>query len=289
VKVSFITGSVGKGKSVAVLGQLEGEDDEPLDVWRVGFWTDGEWRAEVELDFKPVAVSGVGSQAGAWVILGIDGEVLWVKNAGGKPDVRADRIVNPLNLPFTTITPFGAGVVAGQMGRGVYWSDGGEWRQLGRGMPADDNGGVEALASTGNELYACGWNGEIWCMQNDVWFQVESPTNVILTGASADAAGNVVACGRLGLLLRGRHDRWATIDHKQTDEDFWSVASFRGRVFVSSLLAIYELAGNTITRIDDDSAATSYYHISSNEEILASVGARAVLVNDGEQWQTIIG
>jgi hypothetical protein len=290
--VSLITGMVGIGRRLGVLAQLEDDDAQPIDGWQVGFWQDGSWHAELVLDFKPVALSPFGTDPGRWVVLGMEGEVLWLDNVGAPSQrERRDQIGDGSLPAFTTLAPFGSGIAATGMGRAVYWSNGAGWRTLGAGLLPDQPAelvGFEALAAIDDEFYACGWRGEIWYLVEGVWRQAHVPTNVILTGAAASQSNDVIVCGRLGTLLRGRRERWAMIDHQQTEEDFWSTATFQDSVYISSMLAIYELSDGHLAPVDDGSTAGSYYHLSANEQIIASIGATAVLVGDGEDWQQIL-
>jgi hypothetical protein len=288
--MSFITGAVGPGRSLAVLAQEEDEDGQLLDAWRVGFWRDDDWRAELDLDFKPVAISPLGIRPDSWVILGIDGDVLWVQDAVTQCTTRNDSVVDTSQSAFTVIRPFGIGVAAAGMRREVHQSDGNGWQLIGGRMPIErphEIAGFEDLAGRPDEFYACGWRGEIWFLERGLWHQVNSPTNVILTGAVMQTSGEMIACGRLGTILRGRRDRWAVVDHQQTDEDFWSVAVFRGRTYVSSMRTIYEIVEDQLIPVDDDSTSSSYYHLSANDLIMVSIGSSAVLVTDGQEWQEI--
>lgn len=280
--MSFVTGATGKGQSLAVLAQVEAEG-ELLDEWRVGFWEDGDWRSELELDFKPVAISPFGERPDAWAVLGFEGEVLWIEDATTQQTIREDRVAASSQAAFTTIRSYGAGIAAAQMGRQVHWSDGTCWRPLGSGMTIEQSGeivGFEALAAFEGELYASGWKGEIWYLESGLWRRVDTPTSMILTGAAAHV-DEMIICGRLATILRGRRDQWVVVDHQQTDEDFWSVAVFQGRTYLSSMLAIYELVDERLVPVDDGSTTGTYYHLAANDQIMASIGAETVLVKIG--------
>ncbi len=290
--MSFITGAVGNGRSVAVLAQVDDEDGEPLDAWRLGIWRDGVWRAEHPINDNPVALCKLEKRPDSWAVLGSEGELTIIEDAISAPNVHVEMIVEQAPYAFTSIGPFAGGLAVVAMARQVLWSGGsGGWRQLGSGMPMEKPGelmGFEALVELPGELYACGWSGEIWRLSDNAWRQIASPTNVILSGATVASSGEIVVCGRLGTILRGRVDRWEVIEHAQTTEDFWSVATFRERIHVSSLRGIYQLDQDHLLPVDDASPIASYYHLSANDEIMISVGARSVLLTDGDDWQQII-
>ncbi len=289
--MSFITGAVGNGRSIAVLAQVDDANGNPLDAWRLGVWRDGSWRAEHSLDSQPVALCALQQGSNSWAVLASEGEVTLIEEAISAPRLRVEHVVEQVQYPFTMIRPFANGLAVTGMARQVHWSDGVRgWRPLGQNMPQarpDELIGFEALAEASGELYACGWSGEIWRLNNNFWSQVASPTNIILTGAAATGAQEIVICGRLGTLLRGMQDNWSIVDHDHTNEDFWSVASFRGHTYVASLRGIYQLTQDELTPVDDASQAASYYHLSANDEIMISVGADCVLVLDEDNWVQI--
>jgi hypothetical protein len=290
--MSFITGAVGNGRSVAVLAQVDDDDGEPLDAWHLGVWRDGEWRAEHPLNEAPVALCKLGSSDDSWAVLGSEGELTLIHDAISAPRLRVERIVKSPEYSFTVIRPFGNGLAVAGMARRVLWSaDGRAWRRLSRGMPEegpDELVGFEALVALSGDLYALGWEGEIWRLSDDTWHQVASPTNVILSGAAVAPSGEIVASGQHGTLLRGRADHWEVIEHEQTTEDLWSVATFRERVHVSSMRGIYTLETDRLSLVDDGSRNASYYHLSANDEIMISVGATCVLLTNGDDWEQII-
>lgn len=288
--MQLITGVVGAGRNLAVLGQQVDEDDNPVDLWTAGFWSDGNWISEIDLDFNPVALCPLADAEDAWAILGSGGEVLWVPSAKSDPNGRKARVDGGDPVGFTTICSYGSGVAAAQLGQKVFWSNGSSWKPLGSGLPPADNGrtiGFEAMAVAGDELVGVGWGGEIWWMRDETWAQVDLAVNTILTGVSA-FDGEILACGRLGIILKGRGDSLEVVDHQQTEEDFWSIVSHKGKVFVSSMRAIYELTDEMLRPVDDDSEIGSYYRLSANDQILISVGARCAMIFEGVSWKQIL-
>jgi hypothetical protein len=287
--MQFITGSAGNGRCFAVLGQQEDENDEPAELWTAGFWVDGEWRSELDFDFNPVSIAPLPGSEDGWVILGSESDVLWVGATASNPSARHALVDASDPVAFTNLCIYDNGVAASQLGHKVYWSNGAAWESLGSGLPESSGGktlGFEAMATLGDSLYGVGWHGEIWCLKNSRWTRIDSPVNTILNSV-ASVGDDIVACGRLGVVLRGQGDCWRVVDHDQTDEDFWSVVHFKDRIYLSSMTGIYELSDDRLIPVDDDSEVSSYYHLSANSEFLVSVGARAVLMFDGDRWQQL--
>lgn len=289
--MSFITGCVGQGRTLAVLAQVEDDGGEPVDAWSLGLWSDGDWRFEQAVDFKPVAVAPQPGRPGSWVVLGMGGEVLWVDTAGGTPATREDRIRVAPGTAFTTMRALGGGVVAAAMKRLVFHSAGKGWQALGTGLPTPQPRevvGLEALVEASDGLHACGWKGEIWRLVGDTWRQASSPTNLILTGGAALPDGRVLFCGRLGMVITGRGDRWEVLGHDQTEEDFWSATTFRGSTYLASLQGLREVKDDELQPVDDGMSDGSYCHLSSNDALMLSVGDRSVAITDGQDWKRIL-
>lgn len=288
--MQFITGATGSNNNFAIMGQQENTDDSPVDLWTVGFWSDGDWRAQIDLDFNPVALCAMPGTDENWAILGSNSEILGVSSALSDLKTNLTNVDSSNPVSFTSLCRFRGGLTAAQLGRKVYWSDGGTWHALGTGLAVSQEGktvGFEAMVALGDQLYGVGWQGEIWWIRDQQWSLVDSPVNTILTSVAL-VEDEIIACGRLGIILRGKEDRWEIIDQQQTTEDFWSVVTFNGRIYISSMTAIYELREEKLYPVDDDSLIGSYYHLSANDQILISIGARSVMMFDGDRWQSVI-
>jgi hypothetical protein len=175
------------------------------------------------------------------------------------------------------------------MGKQVYRRDGRDrWTDLGARLP--DSGGFEAIHGySQNDLYAVGWKGEIWHFDGRTWESIKSPTKRILTGVCCADDGFVYACGMGGVLIRGRGSRWNLIKHAETEEDFWDVEWFKGRLYASTLSFVYTLKEDDLA-IDDmnENPASSCYHLSSIKgQLLWSVGLKNVMVFNGKKWKQI--
>lgn len=274
----LITGSLGRGRSAAVLAQLQDDDFEPVDAWTVGLWRDGEWRAEHPLDFKPVAVA---PWVDTWAVLGASGELCWVDEGG----TRRERQSIARGVGFTHLRHARGELVALGMGRAALRFDGEAWHPLGTGLPPTGPGelrGFETLVEAADALYAAGWGGELWRLEGASWKPTQTQTKQILTGGTALPSGEALICGRDGTLLRGRGEHFATLG--KAPADLWSAATFRGRVFVASLSEVFELVGDRLTSPDGTSVVTDAYHLSANDALLLSVGSSSVVVFDGETW-----
>ena len=98
--MSFITGAVGNGRSIAVLAQVDDANGNPLDAWRLGVWRDGSWRAEHSLDSQPVALCALQQGSDSWAVLASEGEVTLIEEAISAPRLRVEHVVEQVTIPI---------------------------------------------------------------------------------------------------------------------------------------------------------------------------------------------
>jgi hypothetical protein len=201
-----------------------------------------------------------------------------------------DRIV-----PMRALKVLNAKIYAVGMRRQAYLrTEQGVWKPIHGDMlcplESDVVKGFETIDGFGDtELYAAGWEGEIWEFNGSSWKQIVSPTNLTISSLCGATDGKIYACGQAGLLLRGRHEAWEIIDTEKIKEDFWSIVCFKGRIYISGFRHILELTDDGLIEVKEASALTdSFYALSTNGEVLWSTGSKAVLSFDGERWLRII-
>jgi hypothetical protein len=201
---------------------------------------------------------------------------------------------NPSNRgPLRNGVTIGNEIIVVGMDRQVYRRTAhGEWILMEHGLVRPSQNeitGFEAIAGLDlSKLYAVGWDGQIWLYQSDSWRQINSPTNQILTSVCIDEAGVAYACGRNGLLLVGSEDTWEVLEDTNCPDDLWSVACFKGQIYVASLWRLYKLVDRSLELIsDEETGASSYSIISVNNSLLWSIGAKDVVAYDGINWVRI--
>jgi hypothetical protein len=228
------------------------------------------------------------------IALGETGIVL-VASAGSvkQEDLNAEAAAGRL-VPLRSVTTVGANAYAVGMRRQAYQrTPDGVWRPIhGNMLEAQNTDAVHGfetvLAVSDQEIYAAGWEGEIWRYDGKNWLRVPTPTNLIITGLALADNGRIHACGQAGLLLVGRGDDWE-IAESGTQEDLWSIRSFKGRIFVAGFRNVFELKDDGLEVIADVARLTnSCYELSATAEVLWSVGPKSVLTFDGQQWRRMI-
>lgn len=118
-------------------------------------------------------------------------------------------------VPLRSVTAVGSNAYAVGMRRQAYQrSADGTWRAIHGDMLEAPNTeavhGFEAVIGVSeSEIYAAGWEGEIWRFDGARWFRVPSPTNLIITSLACAADGQVHACGQAGLSDQSALTWWA--------------------------------------------------------------------------------
>lgn len=166
-------------------------------------------------------------------------------------------------------------------------SDENVWIPMHAPSPApDENAGFEALCGFGaNEVYAVGWNGEIWQWDSARWIHCKSPTNVILTGACCGAKGQVFICGQNGTLIQGRREAWERVALDPMTDDLSDVCWFKDRLYVASRATLFTYSENKLQPVDFGSdRPTTTGRLTEAEGTLWSIGSADIFSFDGTQW-----
>lgn len=183
-------------------------------------------------------------------------------------------------------------VIAVGMQRQVYRRDAsGQWRDMMQGLPAPsaETGGFECcVAVSDTEIYAAGWRGEIWLWDGRAWRPIDSPTNRIITAMSLGPDGSVLACGRNGMLLQGKHDTWNTVHDGECPDDLWSIEHAFGQAFTAGLRRLYTIEDPLALADTNPAHAGSFGFLVSREDVLWSLGEKDFISYDGRSWTKIV-
>jgi hypothetical protein len=139
-----------------------------------------------------------------------------------------------------------------------------------------------------SDIYAVGWNGEIWHYDGSGWHQKQSPTNIVLTRVQCAGNGVVYASGRKGLLLKGRDDSWEVIDHQSMIDDIWDLAWYQEKLYLSTMYGLFTLDQDKLLPVDfGEDSPNSCYHLSAADGVLWSIGGKDIMAFDGNSWTRI--
>jgi len=244
----------------------------------------GNWVSAFNTEWDSTAIAIARSPSAKIVVVGEDGDVA---ARGGGTDTR-EEITGAIAI--RNARTISGEVYACGMKRQVFRrvSEGG-WSDVSApGVGPTDSAGFEAIDGySPKEIYAVGWNGEIWQYGGREWIQHGSPTNLIFSCVCCAGDGLVYIAGQRGLMLRGRNFAWELIEFdEEVGVDFWDLCWFQDKLYVATMQALYTLEGNHLAEVDfGDVGALSCYSLSTAENVLWSVGRDDVASFDGTRWR----
>lgn len=160
----------------------------------------------------------------------------------------------------------------------------------------DDNSGFKSIDGfSEQDIYAVGFNGEIWHYNGKGWSAVDSPVNVTLNKVICASSGDVyIVCGS-GLLLHGRNDQWRTYS-LETKKNLYAVTYFKGQVFAASLDGLYKLQDDELVSVKIQSKEPIEYEpheafgmLAASDDIMWCGGAKCLMfTHDGITWEEVM-
>ena len=245
----------------------------------------GRWGDAATTDWDSTAIAVARKPSEKLVFVGQDGDVSTY--VGGTSTA---EVIKPAPKMIRNAKTVDGYVLASGMLRQVYKRVGeGEWRDISAPFPkAGEKVGFEAIDGySGNELYAVGWNGEIWEYDGSNWSNRSSPTNVILTAVCCAGDGVVYVGGQQGVMIKGRHDSWEIIEWEENvDVDIWDLYWFKENLYVATMRNLYTLERNQLVAVDfGELDVPSCYSLTQAEGVMWSIGKEDVLSFDGTTWR----
>jgi|EndMetStandDraft_4_1072995.scaffolds.fasta_scaffold41449_2 hypothetical protein len=163
------------------------------------------------------------------------------------------------------------------------------WTDISAPEPAAGEAvGFEAIDGySEQEVYAVGWQGEVWRYDGSTWHENNLPTNLILSAVCCAPDGNVYAAGQQGTLAQGRNDRWDIVQFdEEVDLDFWDLCWFQDRLWISTATTLFTLQGNHLEEVDfGETGRPTCNSLSAVDGVLWSVGNNDVASFDGRSWR----
>lgn len=287
------------GRVLLLAGDDEAEKTDTEATW-VLRWK-GAWDAQ-PLSIRATSIAMIRQPQLNGLFMGLDGKV--ARWGGGPIEYEAvDKSDDgPQELgDLREIRSIGTKAFVVGMGRTVYRCDAARrWVRVDHGIRdeglEDSDSGLNSIDGfSEDELVAVGWDGEIWEMSHGQWVQADSPTNFGLHKVLCLPERQVVACGQRGALLINHGVGWRQIEHDATQDDFWSMAWFKGSLYLSTLNAIYRwnqagLSKLAIASADPETEIAlhpkdSFFRLHTDGHILWSVGRKmAIHTMDGARW-----
>lgn len=184
--------------------------------------------------------------------------------------------------------------VAG-MSRQVYRREGpGRWVRQDSGtvqpLGALELAGFNAIDGLSeSDVFAVGFGGEIWRRHEQVWRQLDSPTNLVLHRVRVISSNLAYACGQEGVLLRGNGDQWEAIPQDTVIDDLWGMEWYREQLYVACDSGLFVLTDeDDLSRVDMGLGDVSTRHLHQNDGVLWSFGPKHVIwTEDGINWEDV--
>lgn len=141
------------------------------------------------------------------------------------------------------------------------------------------------------EMYAVGWQGEIWTGHANNWHGVTPLTNLKLERVLCAPNGQVYVVGQAGLVLKGRGMAWSVLANEATSDPFWGCAWYRDRLWLCTRKRIYVLDEHdhvVEARADLPNGADTGW-LDADNQTLWSIGRQTLAyTDDGKTWQQVI-
>jgi hypothetical protein len=258
---------------------------------KIALLMDGVWEGGGELKWDVICVTRCAVPIKQYAIVGVLGKALFVGGGSTYEEDIQDGTRSPASIgALRDARSIGGVLYACGMKRQVYRrADRGRWSLLDAGFtPEPGVTGFESLDGFNeNEIYAVGWEGEIWQYDGAVWTRRDSGTNVILIDVLCAGDGQVYVLGRGRKLIRGRGSQWEVLE-LNLPVDLWSLAWFEGRLYACSMrdIFVWEDDGFQPLIIEGDRPKTVQY-LSVAEGGLCAVGPKDIFHFDGKTWTRI--
>lgn len=280
---------------------ISGHDElakENTDFSQVTRWIDS-WGSRC-VDIAAVSICIVMHPERNVVVIAPDGQVVrW-----GTTDFSTEHVDDRDDGPracghLREVRTIGLHAYAVGMSRMVYRCRGeADWVRIDHGVRADpaqeDQAGFNSIDGFGeNELYAAGWNGELWQFDGKTWQQRALPTTLALHKVLCAPDGIVYLLGQNGSLLRGRHDAWEVIEHGVTADSFWGACWFRDQLYASTARGLFVLEGEplqpSLRPLElgkfGKNRSDCFYRLSAVDECIWSAGEKMLIRStDGVNW-----
>lgn len=248
----------------------------------------GRWTDVKNTDWDSTAIAVAKKPIEKMVFVGEDGDV--ATYGGGQ---ETTELIDPAPKLIRNATTVEGFVFVCGMLRQVYKRVAeGQWHEMNAPVAiAGEEVGFEAIDGySGHELYAVGWNGEIWEYDGSVWHDRASPTNVILTSVCCASDGLVYICGQQGVLIKGRHASWEIVEwDDEIDIDIWDLCWFNDKLYVATMTNLFTLNGNDLVGVDfGEIEVSSCYSLTQAEGVMWSIGKDDVLSFEGNTWRSYV-
>lgn len=268
---------------------------EEGDDFRLLQLKEGKWAARTP-DWPISCLCGIDRGSGNYEVLalGNDGELLI-----GSPGSFSESHLDPVQKGpdrygvMRDIRWIGEDVFAVGMSRQAYRRTGKTWQDISGSMRKAGLGeaGLNSVHGLSpNAVFAVGFGGEVWFYDGTNWRPVDSPTSVALHRVVVLPSGHAIACGAGGVVLQGSPETLVPVQNEVTRDNLYGLAHFHGRVYVSSLTAMFAIGKNGLEAVDLGlTGALTFGSLDASSDVIWSAGARHLFASDdGASWEQVM-
>ncbi|WP_181423458.1 WD40/YVTN/BNR-like repeat-containing protein [Halomonas heilongjiangensis] len=293
---SFLDGVIIDSRTIRLIGVEDARAESEIPHGLIMTRRDDQWLA-VGIGERLVSCTTTPVPDYAFIAIAESGREVDIGNNTLRQEIVALGEHSPTsNGPLTAVRSFADGqVFCVGTARQVYRKTGSSsWVRLDQTCKPND---PEARSTTAflavdgfsaEEVYAVGWDGEIWRFDGSIWHQIDSPTNVALHGVHCASNGMVYICGKCGTLLKGRGSTWDVLEQSDTEEDLRSIRMFDGILYVCSTNLVYRWYDEKLEVAKMASPVSSAGRLTASGQRMLSVGLKDVAIFDGQDWHQII-
>jgi hypothetical protein len=257
-------------------------------------YVDGVWGV-LDLDYQGQALASlVDARANyrAWWVLGRNGELTESTAAG----VRHEHIPGA-GLGFTDARGYVSALknIANQLyvcgyHRQVYTRRDASWISLADDIlsTASGTGFLDIDGSAHDQLYAVGWNGEIFFYDGQRWQRDACPISDHLSSVRCLPDGEVWICSYAGHVLRGAFGHWTLIDTAGLSANWYCLEVHEGVVYLAGDGVLARVDGAKAVALDPLGRPLSTHRLHSRDGALWSVGEHDIVVLEDGVWREIV-
>jgi hypothetical protein len=245
------------------------------------------------VNWNAISIATVGSGDGRYLLaISLNGDFWELENVSGIETLgrlSADDL-NPRTLAVIDQSIYAVG-----MDRMVMRREGlDRWSSIGPrpATEAESIIGFEDMAGySKDEMYAVGWQGEIWWYDHAQWRQIDSPASANFNATCCAEDGTVYIVGDNGAMLRGRHDTWEVIESGR-DENLMDVCYYENNVYVVTDFQILKLKGDVLVGegrfVDTSDVPTTCLYLLKASDGVVSMGPKDLFRLTQDGWERLV-
>lgn len=216
----------------------------------------------------------------------------------GSGDRHAEKISDGLFSPIEfgllrgARTIEGLPVVCGMKKQVYIRRDANKWECISKDIVGGEGvQGFEAIDGFSlNNMYAVGWNGEVWHYNGSNWSQKDIPVSELLVDVCCGGDGTVYILTRYGTLITGRGDSWRM---QKLTNSYVSLCWFQGILYAADFQNIYKYNTNGVFEsvfypgYHDTYTGLTFGKLALGTGIMLSAGTKDWFSFDGTEWKKI--